>query len=86
MIDKAKARSNASEREKHKAVCGADLDAEARRLEERLRNVKRQREEAGTTKTNVKPVKVGSKQSVKLSEIIKQVLDWMIDSVVMLIH
>ncbi|EJD00060.1 uncharacterized protein FOMMEDRAFT_159666 [Fomitiporia mediterranea MF3/22] len=85
-IDEAKDRSNASEGEKHKAILGADLDAEVTRLEEHLRDVKRQREEARTMKANTKPVKVRLKQSAKSSKIIKQVLDWMMDSVVMLTH
>ncbi|EJD07546.1 uncharacterized protein FOMMEDRAFT_16199, partial [Fomitiporia mediterranea MF3/22] len=85
-IDEAKDRLNASEGEKHKAVLGVDLDAEVTRLEEHLRDVKRQREEARTMKANTKPVKVRLKQSTKLSKIIKQVLDWMMDSVVMLTH
>ncbi|EJC97471.1 uncharacterized protein FOMMEDRAFT_24412, partial [Fomitiporia mediterranea MF3/22] len=74
-IDEAKDRLNVSEGEKHKAVLGADLDLEVTRLEECLRDVKRQREEARTMKANTKPVKI-----------IKQVLDWMMDSVVMLTH
>ncbi|EJD05219.1 uncharacterized protein FOMMEDRAFT_18834 [Fomitiporia mediterranea MF3/22] len=77
-IDKVKDRLNASKGEKHEAVLRADLDTEVTRLEEHLRDVKRQREEARTMKANTKPV--------KLSKIIKQVLDWMIDSVVMLTH
>ncbi|EJC98932.1 uncharacterized protein FOMMEDRAFT_23314 [Fomitiporia mediterranea MF3/22] len=77
-IDEVKDRSNASEGEKHKAVLRADLDTEVTRLEECLRNVKRQREEARTIKANTKPV--------KSSKIIKQVLDWMIDSIVILTH
>ncbi|EJC98551.1 uncharacterized protein FOMMEDRAFT_23422 [Fomitiporia mediterranea MF3/22] len=85
-IDEAKDRLNASEGEKHKAILRVDLDAEVTRLEECLRDVKRQREEARTMKANVKPVKVRLKQSAELSKIIKQVLDWMMDSVVMLTH
>ncbi|EJD07817.1 uncharacterized protein FOMMEDRAFT_16425 [Fomitiporia mediterranea MF3/22] len=85
-IDEAKDRLNASEGEKYKAILGADLDTEVTRLEECLRDVKRQREEARTMKANTKPVKVRLKQSTKLSKIIKQVLDWMMDSVVTLTH
>ncbi|EJC97453.1 uncharacterized protein FOMMEDRAFT_163275 [Fomitiporia mediterranea MF3/22] len=85
-IDEAKDRSNASEGEKHKAVLGVDLDAEVTRLEERLRDVKRRREEARTMKANTKPVEVRLKQSAESSKIIKQVLDQMMDSVVMLTH
>ncbi|EJC99144.1 uncharacterized protein FOMMEDRAFT_160710 [Fomitiporia mediterranea MF3/22] len=85
-INEAKDRSNASEGEKYEAVLGADLDAEVMRLEECLRDVKRQREEARTMKANTKPVKVRLKQSTELSKIIKQVLDQMMDSVVTLTH
>lgn len=85
-IDEAKDRSNASEGENHEAVLGADLDAEVTRLEERLRDVKRRREEARTTKANTKPVEVRPKRSAESSEIIKQVLDRMMDGVVTLTH
>ncbi|EJD00505.1 uncharacterized protein FOMMEDRAFT_22282, partial [Fomitiporia mediterranea MF3/22] len=72
-INKAKDRLNVSEGEKHKAVLRADLDTEVTRLEEHLRNVKRQREEARTMKANTKPVKVRLKQSAKSSKIINVV-------------
>ncbi|EJC98338.1 uncharacterized protein FOMMEDRAFT_23618 [Fomitiporia mediterranea MF3/22] len=85
-INEAKDRLNVSEGEKYEAVLGVDLDVEVTRLEEHLRDVKRQREEARTIKANMKLVKVRLKQSAELSKIIKQVLDWMIDSVVTLIH
>ena len=77
-IDVANVRLNASEGERHKAVLGVEVE----KKQDAMRTDEVTRAETSTEQQ----VKVGSKQSNKLSKIIKQVLECMMDRTVSLTH